>query len=298
MLEFVGAEPIPTSAKYTDASVARTALTTMGAGIGVLVSTYFTSLSDHGIITQGIWCNPDGSSYGYASASHSNLAALIGSTNSSVRMEVVDWCPLDDTRAFVLFNVREKTFVRTLWGLVVEYGGQGSAVTLGTPVRLLEFDAAGDYVLDLGNMPGLLAGYAAIETYWFDIDGRYGGSCVALSSGSVAIGYSMEAGVNSETWSEYVLMFRRLAIATELAKCCAKEMPGRCFVGAEKFDVLADGRKIAGAAQKRNKRGLLIQGSIQPRAGWNRSSCCPLNVRAAVTARIKGISFMLPPAPD
>jgi lipoyl(octanoyl) transferase len=38
----------------------------------------------------------------------------------------------------------------------------------------------------------------------------------------------------------------------------------QCFVGHVKFDLLWRGRKIAGAAQRRNKLGLLIQGSIQP----------------------------------
>jgi lipoate-protein ligase A len=39
---------------------------------------------------------------------------------------------------------------------------------------------------------------------------------------------------------------------------------GSCFVRAEPFDVVraVDGAKIAGAAQKRSKRGLLLQGSI------------------------------------
>ena len=41
-------------------------------------------------------------------------------------------------------------------------------------------------------------------------------------------------------------------------------LTGQCFVGYEKFDVLWHGRKIAGAAQRRNKLGLLIQGSVQP----------------------------------
>jgi lipoate-protein ligase A len=39
---------------------------------------------------------------------------------------------------------------------------------------------------------------------------------------------------------------------------------GQCFAGAERFDVLAGARKVAGAAQRRNRSGLLIQGSIQP----------------------------------
>ena len=44
---------------------------------------------------------------------------------------------------------------------------------------------------------------------------------------------------------------------------CARG-PGVCFVRAELYDVIASGTraKIAGAAQKRNKHGLLLQGSI------------------------------------
>jgi lipoate-protein ligase A len=68
--------------------------------------------------------------------------------------------------------------------------------------------------------------------------------------------------------------FTRLAIPTELAPCCLKTAPGACFEGYEKSDILWHGRKIAGAAQRRNQLGLLIQGSVQPppvpvsRADW------------------------------
>jgi lipoate-protein ligase A len=60
------------------------------------------------------------------------------------------------------------------------------------------------------------------------------------------------------------LAFAELKIETELASCCKKSLPGQCFVGYEKFDLLWQGKKIAGAAQRRNKFGLLIQGSVQP----------------------------------
>lgn len=60
------------------------------------------------------------------------------------------------------------------------------------------------------------------------------------------------------------LAFAELKIETELAPCCKKSLPGQCFVGHEKFDLLWQGKKIAGAAQRRNKFGLLIQGSVQP----------------------------------
>lgn len=58
--------------------------------------------------------------------------------------------------------------------------------------------------------------------------------------------------------------FAAVHVAAQLSPCCEKPAPGQCFIGAEKFDVLSAGRKIAGAAQKRNKHGLLIQGSVQP----------------------------------
>lgn len=68
--------------------------------------------------------------------------------------------------------------------------------------------------------------------------------------------------------------FAELKIETELAPDCKKTLPGQCFAGHEKFDLLWHGKKIAGAAQRRNQSGLLIQGSVQPpplslaRTGW------------------------------
>ncbi|MDB6018400.1 MAG: hypothetical protein JWR19_2889 [Pedosphaera sp.] len=73
--------------------------------------------------------------------------------------------------------------------------------------------------------------------------------------------------------------FARLNIATELAPCCRKALPGQCFVGYEKSDLLWHSQKIAGAAQRRTRHGLLIQGSIQPppikvaRTDWEQAMC-------------------------
>ncbi|MGH7993903.1 MAG: lipoate--protein ligase family protein [Limisphaerales bacterium] len=66
--------------------------------------------------------------------------------------------------------------------------------------------------------------------------------------------------------------FAKLKIKTDLASCCNPSTlgtrhsspPSACFAGYEKFDLLWKGKKIAGAAQRRNKLGLLIQGSVQP----------------------------------
>ncbi len=71
--------------------------------------------------------------------------------------------------------------------------------------------------------------------------------------------------------------FASLQLETTLAPCCRQERPGQCFAGYEKSDVLRLGRKIAGAAQRRTKAGLLIQGSVQPpsssivRAAWQQA---------------------------
>ncbi len=55
-------------------------------------------------------------------------------------------------------------------------------------------------------------------------------------------------------------------------------LPGQCFAGYEKSDLLWRGKKIAGAAQRRNQLGLLIQGSVQPplplaRDTWQEAMC-------------------------
>jgi lipoate-protein ligase A len=73
--------------------------------------------------------------------------------------------------------------------------------------------------------------------------------------------------------------FLVLGVVTELAPVSAKAQLGQCFVGYEKSDVLWQGRKIAGAAQRRTRDGLLIQGSVQPppiplrRAEWEKAMC-------------------------
>ena len=68
--------------------------------------------------------------------------------------------------------------------------------------------------------------------------------------------------------------FAKMNVLTEIAPDCEKSTSGQCFLGHEKFDLLWQGRKIAGAAQRRTRAGLLIQGSLQPpplqlrRADW------------------------------
>ena len=77
--------------------------------------------------------------------------------------------------------------------------------------------------------------------------------------------YELRAEVSYARMHRWLLAgFAKVGLPTELATCCREELPGQCFAGYEKFDLLHCGRKLAGAAQRRNKFGLLIQGSIQP----------------------------------
>ena len=72
--------------------------------------------------------------------------------------------------------------------------------------------------------------------------------------------------------------FAEMGVVAELASESRREVQGQCFAGAEQFDVLANNRKIAGAAQRRTRDGLLIQGSVQPpegaaRQAWETALC-------------------------
>ena len=73
--------------------------------------------------------------------------------------------------------------------------------------------------------------------------------------------------------------FARLGTVTELAAVPRRAGAGQCFEGYERSDVLWAGRKIAGAAQRRRRDGLLIQGSVQPPPGvvprpvWQEAVC-------------------------
>ena len=62
--------------------------------------------------------------------------------------------------------------------------------------------------------------------------------------------------------------FAAMGVKTELADCCQRPKSGECFEGFELHDLLYHGKKIAGAAQRRNRFGLLIQGSVQPLGDW------------------------------
>ena len=98
--------------------------------------------------------------------------------------------------------------------------------------------------------------------------------------------------------------FAKMNVAAALAPKSQKEIPGQCFLGAEKDDVLWHGRKIAGAAQRRTRQGLLIQGSVQPpplgldREQWERAMCDVARTAFSVEWRMMTAHGELEPLAD
>ena len=81
--------------------------------------------------------------------------------------------------------------------------------------------------------------------------------------------------------------FAILNVPTELAQSSEITRSGQCFLGHEKDDLLWENRKIAGAAQRRTRSGLLIQGSVQPPPiGENRNTW-----QAAMLQAMAGIEW-------
>jgi lipoate-protein ligase A len=77
--------------------------------------------------------------------------------------------------------------------------------------------------------------------------------------------YSLKAEESYRRVHEWIQSaFARLKVTAELAPAGKNSAPDRCFVGCVKSDLLWKGKKIAGAAQRRNRMGQLIQGSVQP----------------------------------
>lgn len=76
--------------------------------------------------------------------------------------------------------------------------------------------------------------------------------------------YGLRAEASYRRMHEWICAaLNRVGMPSLLAPDAVKSVPGQCFSGAERFDLVFQERKIAGAAQRRSKAGLLIQGSLQ-----------------------------------
>jgi lipoate-protein ligase A len=78
--------------------------------------------------------------------------------------------------------------------------------------------------------------------------------------------------------------FARAGLETALASTAQNQAAGQCFAGPDQFDLLWTGTKIAGAAQRRTRTGLLVQGSVQAparlaREDWQGALCAVASVQ-------------------
>lgn len=79
-------------------------------------------------------------------------------------------------------------------------------------------------------------------------------------------GHSILALSTTESYKQIheaiVETFHQIQVPAQLAPCCDPEEKEACFQRAVKFDVVLEGVKLAGAAQRRTREGMLQQGSV------------------------------------
>ncbi len=81
-------------------------------------------------------------------------------------------------------------------------------------------------------------------------------------------------------------------VTTDLCLSRKQGENGVCFLGAEVADLLQNDRKVAGAAQRRNATGLLIQGSLTPSKDWPDRDHWQQSMRQVLTIQ-QGVNWCL-----
>ena len=162
-----------------------------------------------------------------------------------------------------------------------------AAMNMAIDEALLEWAAIPTIRFYRWNSPALSFGYfgrfsdVAIYAAERDLVRRWTGGGIVLHGDdltySIMIPASDPAFSESSIWI-YEQIHRALADALNgvgeravlAGSACCADRPSRrgvgtsnCFTNPVRADVMMDGRKIAGAAQRRTRRGLLQQGSIQ-----------------------------------
>jgi lipoate-protein ligase A len=93
---------------------------------------------------------------------------------------------------------------------------------------------------------------------------------IVLPAGHKWAAMSTQESYELVHWGLQVIL-NRIGLNAEMAPCCDPVESGECFSKAVKFDLKVEGKKVAGAAQRRTKNGFLHQGSILlPDAQMNR----------------------------
>jgi lipoate-protein ligase A len=122
---------------------------------------------------------------------------------------------------------------------------------------------------------GYFGGYAEVEQHSRDreIVRRWTGGGIVPHGADLTYSIIIPAGnpllarSSPEIYSEFHDSIRRAlqlnGIEAMLANAAAPKISENCFANAVRADVMSEGRKIAGAAHRRSRAGLLHQGSVQ-----------------------------------
>ncbi|MEO8440132.1 MAG: hypothetical protein ABI540_07925 [Spartobacteria bacterium] len=156
----------------------------------------------------------------------------------------------------------------------------GAALNMAIDESLLE-NAAAEPVLRFYGWarPSLSFGYfgrfadVAAEAARRDIVRRWTGGGIVLHGDDLTYSLMTPAGDPASRLGPpaiYAALHEAIRLAllaegceTRLAAVGAPRISDACFANPVRFDLLLDGRKVAGAAQRRTRRGFLHQGSIQ-----------------------------------
>jgi lipoyl(octanoyl) transferase len=154
---------------------------------------------------------------------------------------------------------------------------RSAALNMATDEALLETAVVPSIRFYEWDQPALSFGYFGkfedVASYRRDTVRRWTGGGIVFHGEDLT--YSLVIPASTPAFEEssmsiYQKVHRALAAAlaanghvSELATDAAPKISESCFANPVRADVLSNGRKIAGAAQRRTRRGLLQQGSIQ-----------------------------------
>jgi lipoyl(octanoyl) transferase len=149
---------------------------------------------------------------------------------------------------------------------------RAAATNMAIDEALLESVSAPSIRFYRWNHPALSFGYfgkfADVAEQKRDLVRRWTGGGIVLHGEDLTYSIIIPAGAFGHSLrSIYEQTHRAIRLAlgpkAELAEKISPKISESCFANPVRADVMMNGRKVAGAAQRRTRRGLLQQGSIQ-----------------------------------
>lgn len=206
------------------------------------------------------------------------------SSDVETSLDASGWSQNRNSKRFLdpAWNDTEESAKLSLFDSLVIYhdiDSRSAALNMAIDEALLEFTTESIIRFYKWNHPALSFGYfgkfadVAHHKTERDLVRRWTGGGIVFHGNDLT--YSIVIPGSDEAFSESSISIYekvhaaiRMALSTsgkrtELADVAAPKISESCFANAVRADVLWNGQKVAGAAQRRTRRGLLQQGSIQ-----------------------------------